>query len=87
MISGDAIGMVHFREKDLKRKAAHRVWVYTGHTYCTVHFGCLVEVRFAVFYTVNLSHLYCHSSEIKKKYGAKLFKWYAINKLLLCFLI
>lgn len=25
VISGDAIGMVHFREKDLKRKAAHRV--------------------------------------------------------------
>lgn len=50
VISGDAIGMVHFREKDLKRKAAHRVWVYAVHTYRTVHFGCLVEVRFAVFY-------------------------------------
>lgn len=25
VISGDAIGMVHFREKDLKRKVAHRV--------------------------------------------------------------
>lgn len=39
-------------------KEAHPVWVYTMHTYSRVHYGYLVEVKFAVLSTVNVSPLY-----------------------------